>query len=331
LDTSNTIFDFDANGSTDIEDSIDELEVRWDFDGDGVYETDWSFSKNISHQFPENGIYSVKLLIRDTEYFTGSISNDVVVEVTNQAPEASFTVLPSSGTTDTIFQFDANGCSDFEDPSSSLEIRWDFDGDSNYDTDWSTEKIVEHQYGEVDIYNAQVIVRDSEGLNDTFELSINVASGSAVPGEMVFVEGGTFEMGDFFNEGNSFELPMHDVTLDAFYIGKYEVTQGEWQNIMGSNPSIYFGVGESYPVYNINWRQAIDYCNALSISEGLTPCYTITGEDVICDFNANGYRLPTEAEWEYVAKGGINWNDNLRYSGCLEESDLTNYAKLSKT
>ena len=132
-------------------------------------------------------------------------------------------------------------------------------------------------------------------------------------GEMVFVQGGTFEMGDHFNEGSNDELPVHNVTLSSFYIGQYELTQGEYEAVMGSNPAHNYGVGDNYPIYYVTWYNAVEYCNALSEQEGLTPCYNLS--DWSCDFGADGYRLPTEAEWEYAARGGVNWTDNYRYSG----------------
>jgi len=135
-------------------------------------------------------------------------------------------------------------------------------------------------------------------------------------GDLIFVEGGSFEMGDHFNEGSSNELPVHDVTLNSFYIGQYEVTQGEYAAVMGSNPAHSYGVGDNYPVYYVTWYNAVEYCNALSIQEGLTPCYDLT--DWSCDFSVNGYRLPTEAEWEYASRGGMNWTDNYRYSGTTD-------------
>jgi len=141
---------------------------------------------------------------------------------------------------------------------------------------------------------------------------------------MVFVQGGTFEMGDHFNEGSSDELPVHEITLNSFYIGQYEVTQGEYESVMGSNPANGYGVGENYPIYNVTWYDAVEYCNVLSIQYGRTPCYDLS--DWSCDFSANGYRLLTEAEWEYAARGGVNWTDDYRYSGCHEESDLVDYA-----
>lgn len=176
--------------------------------------------------------------------------------------------------------------------------------------------------------------------------------------EMTFVEGGMFIMGDHYNEGWDDELPVHSVTLDDFYIGKYEVTHAEFieflNNIGAEVNGSYNGnqlidienercpiehdgnnfnfVSNSYvssadcPVIEITWVGACEYSNWLSDFENLTECYNISIGYVECDFEANGYRLPTEAEWEYACRGGINWIDDFRYSGCHELSDLTDYA-----
>lgn len=137
--------------------------------------------------------------------------------------------------------------------------------------------------------------------------------------EMVLVPGGTFTMGDTRGEGSSSEYPTHSVTLNSFYLGKYEVTQSEWIDIMGSwdsdpnNLGETYGVGATYPVYYVTWSAILNYCNLRSLAEGLTPCYNIDPmwNTVICNWGANGYRLPTEAEWEYAARGAKNTPDYL--------------------
>lgn len=127
-------------------------------------------------------------------------------------------------------------------------------------------------------------------------------------------------------EGGTFNNETADVTISSFYIGKYEITQAEYEAVIGSNPAQDFGFGENYPVNYVTWCNAVEYCNALSILEGLTPCYDTS--DWSCDFSVNGYRLPTEMEWMFAAKGG---NEELatRYNGWAgtnEVFELTNYA-----
>ena len=124
------------------------------------------------------------------------------------------------------------------------------------------------------------------------------------------VEGGTFQMGS--TSGESDEKPVHSVTVTSFYMCDHEVTQKEYRDVMGTNPSYY--KGDSRPVDQVTWFNAIEYCNALSRKEGLTPCYTQSGGTWTCNFNADGYRLPTEAEWEYAARGG-NKSNGYTYSG----------------
>jgi formylglycine-generating enzyme required for sulfatase activity len=125
----------------------------------------------------------------------------------------------------------------------------------------------------------------------------------------VRVPGGTFRMGS--DNGDSDEKPVHTVTVSAFYMGKTEVTQKEYQALMGNNPSSF--KGDNLPVETVTWLDAVAYCNARSRKEGLSPAYTINGETVSWNRSANGYRLPTEAEWEYAAKGG--GKDSFEYSG----------------
>ncbi|OHB57723.1 MAG: hypothetical protein A2Y12_14110 [Planctomycetes bacterium GWF2_42_9] len=112
---------------------------------------------------------------------------------------------------------------------------------------------------------------------------------------MVYVTGGAFVMGD----SSLKDAPPHNVVLGSFYIDKFEVTQEMYESLMGSNPSKWSG--KKNPVECVRWKQAILYCNARSKKEGLTPCYDANGR---CDFSADGYRLPTEAEWEYACQAG---------------------------
>ena len=90
----------------------------------------------------------------------------------------------------------------------------------------------------------------------------------------------------------------HEVTVSSFYADPYETTQEDYDRLMGSNPSTF--TGDRFSVENISWLEAVQYANAKSEEADLKPVYTITSGTVIWDLGANGYRLPTEAEWEYV-------------------------------
>ncbi len=141
--------------------------------------------------------------------------------------------------------------------------------------------------------------------------------------DLVFVESGSFSMGS--EEGNASEKPAHAVEVNGFYIGKYEVTQSQWIEIMGAKPILDKGAGDKNPIYNVSWSEAVDFCNKLSMKEGLTPCYTGSGAGTECNFSANGYRLPTEAEWEYAARGG-NRSGKFLYAGSNNEEEAGWYS-----
>ena len=111
----------------------------------------------------------------------------------------------------------------------------------------------------------------------------------------------------------------HNVTVSNFYIGRYEVTQKQYEKVMGENPSNF--KGDNLPVENVSWYDAIEFCNKLSQNEGLTPVYTIDGDNDGWDRSANGYRLPTEAEWEYAARAGTTTPFNTEDSISDEEAN----------
>ncbi len=119
----------------------------------------------------------------------------------------------------------------------------------------------------------------------------------------------------------------HLVTLTKpYFIAIYETTQQLWVSIMGDNPS-YFDDDPQRPVENISWYDAVEFCNALSVNQGLEQCYTIQGSTVIWNTSADGYRLPTEAEWENACRAGTQTayynGDNL---GCDEDPNLATIA-----
>ena len=144
----------------------------------------------------------------------------------------------------------------------------------------------------------------------------------------VYVEGGTFGMGS--NNGYSFEKPVHNVTLSSYYVAKTEVTQIQWAAVMGNNPSDF--KGDNRPVECVSWYDAIVFCNKLSMMDKKTPVYSVNGKTdpdtwnykpcqgnsisgtITMNIKSNGYRLPTEAEWEFAAWGGKK-RKGYKYSG----------------
>ena len=121
--------------------------------------------------------------------------------------------------------------------------------------------------------------------------------------EFVFIKGGCFQMGSETGPAN--ERPVHTACVGDFFMGKYEVTQGQWKLVMGSNPSFFSDCGDNCPVENLTWADTQEFISRLNHKAG-----------------AQKYRLPTEAEWEYAARAG----SQARYSYGDDAGDLSEYA-----
>ncbi len=130
------------------------------------------------------------------------------------------------------------------------------------------------------------------------------------------ISAGTFLRDSPDGEGSPNEHPQREIRISAFYLGIHEVTQSQYQAVMDKNPSYFSSAGEGkdtvgnqstdqHPVETVSWMDAVQFCNDLSKKEGLTPFYAIKGTTVtVPDWQGKGYRLPTEAEWEYACRAG---------------------------
>ena len=132
---------------------------------------------------------------------------------------------------------------------------------------------------------------------------------------MVLVPAGSFTMGEA--AGRPDEAP-HTVSVSSFYLDKYPVSQELYEKVMGVNPSKQ--KNKKNPVERMQWTDAVRFCNKCSELEGLTPCYDLDTWE--CNFNANGYRLPTEAEWEFACRAG----GTGKYCFGDDEAELPKYA-----
>ena len=149
--------------------------------------------------------------------------------------------------------------------------------------------------------------------------------------DMLLVEAGSFKMGSA--DGYPDELPVHTVRITRpLYIGVYEVTFAQYdlfchKSAAAVPPDSGWGRGRM-PVQPVDWYGAVAYCNWLSEQQELRPCYAGYGKGTTCDFTANGYRLPTEAEWEYAARGG-NRSQGYTYAGSDDPAEVAWYEATS--
>ena len=233
-----------------------------------------------------------------------------------------------------------------------LNAPWTLEGPNGYTLDGTGDEVLEDlELGDYLITRGAVLgwetpepqtgtLIENQGLNfDAEYLSLSASS-------FVFVDvdPGTFNMGSPRTEAGAmpFEWPQHQVTLSqGFSMSITEVTWAQFERVMGYNPSYFFEQNPEYdwpshPVDSVTWLEAIEFCNTLSEDEELTPVYQINGDLVTWDRNADGYRLPTEAEWEFACRAGTssplyNGNFEMQASSCYFEPTLAQIAWYCET
>jgi hypothetical protein len=227
--------------------------VRWDYEGDGEWDTSYSATKYAYHQYLETGEYEVTLEIMDNDGNTSTVTYPIRV-IENTAPNASFEVSPHEATPGVEFEFDAGACSDDQYKPYYLEVRWDYEGDGTWDTDFSTTKSTSHYYDESGEYDATIQVRDPEGQTAEASEEITVLSNSAPVADFtVSPEEGTYSTNFYFNGSDSYDGQTGDSNLwyrwDFNYNGTSDLTYDtSWTH----TPTVYHYFSTDEGVGDIN-------------------------------------------------------------------------------
>jgi PKD repeat protein len=226
-----TIFSFDASISFDVEDLSDELEVRWDWENDGTWDTVYTTNKEATHQYAAEGTYTVVLEVKDTEGFADRTTRQITISA-NSIPTAIFMVSPRAGNTLTNFRVDASGCFDVEDTADALEVRWDWENDGTWDTEYTIEKTATHRYGMKGAFSIRLQVLDAGGLTDSTTQQVTVGVPCVVSGILGENDPRTESLRRFRDEVLD-NNPMGRKLIKYYY--QYDET---WTELLDSNPTL---------------------------------------------------------------------------------------------
>jgi sulfatase modifying factor 1 len=307
-----TMFLFDATESSHKFDIF----LRWDWDGDGQFDTEWSQSKQETYQYRfGGGKQEVRLEVKDNSGWVIS-SNRAIVVYSRPYPDFSNT---QDFENPLKITFDASGSGDYED-GNNLQYRWDFYADSLWDSDWSMEKTITHTFEPFDEISVRIEAKDSQGLTNTFTSKVLNNFNN-----MVHVPAGYFIMGN--NEFEIDERPAHEIYLDDFWIDKYPVTNRTYSYFLNEFVSKYPerqpDIARFIDLSDKNCKISYEIDKYIVMPEYINhPVVSVTwyGADVFCRFL--GKRLPTEAEWEMAARG----TDQRIYAwGNTMDSSRANY------
>lgn len=236
-----TLFSLDASASTDDEDPPERLLVRWDWEDDGIWDTEPKTEKQVSWRYPDStlGPRTIRLQVSDTGGRTGEATRGVFLIAApprNQAPVAHLVVEPPYGASGTIFIFDASRSSDPDDPPDSLEVRWDWEDNGVWDTEFGQTRVATHAYHEPGIHRTRVEVRDPEGLGDLAVVDVMVMDGvntRPVADFSILPESGPQRTYFMFDASSSRDA---EDPLSALFFRWDDTSDGQWDTSPSHSP-----------------------------------------------------------------------------------------------
>jgi formylglycine-generating enzyme required for sulfatase activity len=307
-----TVFFFDAAKSSHNFDLL----FRWDWEDDGIFDTDWGFGKQEMHQYRlGGGNKQIRLEVKDSGGWL--VSAIKVIHVFSR-PHPDFRYIQDFYDPLKI-TFDASLSGDYED-GNELQYRWDFDADSLWDVDWSPNKLITKSFAPFDEKAVLLEAKDTDGFSSTLQLTIidNFK-------DMIYISAGSFFMGH--GEFELDERPVHEIYVDDFWINKYQVTNQEYAKFLNEylekNPEKDLEIAAFIKLSDHDskiYRDAGRYVASYEYENHPAVNVTWQGADAYCHFYEK--RLPTEAEWEKAARG----TDQRLYSwGNSVDSSRANY------